>query len=114
MQGISSSSSRLCALLHRRLAYLLPIALLTLPAFAGSVSITSPASGSTSISAVRITASASVRICRGWAVGKRRCSIVDYRGNTCGSTFRISQSWHNTSSRQVGFEDYGRAEYTST
>ncbi len=53
------SVSRFNSLSLRRMTCLLPLLLLCLPAFAGSVNISSPAVGSTSTSAVRITASAS-------------------------------------------------------
>ena len=49
--------SRLCELSHRTLMYFVSLALLSIPAFAGTVSIASPGANSTSISAVRITAS---------------------------------------------------------
>jgi hypothetical protein len=53
------SSSPLCAFLHKRFTHLLPLLLISLPAAAQSVTITSPTNNSTDPSAVRITAYAS-------------------------------------------------------
>jgi len=53
------NTSRFSALTHLRLTFFVPLVLLCLPAFAGSINISSPVAGSTSASAVRITASAS-------------------------------------------------------
>lgn len=52
-------SSRVCAFLCKRFAYLLPVLLIGFSAAAQSVTITSPTSNSTNPSAVQITAYAS-------------------------------------------------------